>query len=304
MIRRILTLVLLLAMMSPASFAEAVQPQATGLVLTAELPADAVLEGTDVVDGGYTQRLTTADGMVAIRMLRRTGGLSLRELMAQELPDVTSFLEGDAALVGSYPAARADFTYGENEDARIGVIVALSTDTDSFAFIADAALDAYNGDDGYRGKIEAWVASLDVRDEKVLTGLRLTAALPEDAQEIAVDVQENGDYTQQYAVDSGKAIVVMARRLAAPTAAEMLGEMCPAAEKIKQAKQKTIGSYPAERLTFTDGKGKDARSGLLVALYTDSGSFAFVVRVKSDAYNKKYKKTVEAWITSLDFIDG
>ena len=42
---------------------------------------------------------------------------------------------------------------GENEDARAGVLVVLSTDTDTFAFAADASLDAYEGDEDYKGPL-------------------------------------------------------------------------------------------------------------------------------------------------------
>jgi hypothetical protein len=302
-------LLLALAIFVPA-LASSEQPSITGPVLTADLPKDAVLVGNDEDENGYTERLATSDGLANIILLRRDGSATADDILKELYPDAADVQTDNQALVGSYPAVRETFSLGANEDARVGVIVVFSTDTDTFAFAADAALDAYEGDEDYKGSFDIWIESLDVFDDIAdvagavqPTGLTLSCALPEDAQPYDGKILENGDYTQPYLVGDGMAAVILARRDAATDAEAFLKDLYPEATDAKAISQQPVASYPAERLTFTNGENEDTRQGVLVAFSTDSGSFAFVAEISADSYDD-YKDTVEAWISSLDLIDG
>ena len=136
-----------------------------------------------------------------------------------------------------------------------------------------------------------------------VTGLKLTCTLPENAQPDGGAVLENGDYTQPYLIDDGMAVVTLARRAEETGAQAFVDELYPEAKEVKAIEQQPVGSYPAERLTFTTGENEDTRQCVLVAFSTDSGSFAFVAETPADAF-EDYRQTIETWTASLDLVDG
>ena len=163
--RYVLTFLLILALaVSAPAFAADAQPVGAGLVLTADLPKDAVLQDNGEDANGYTERLTTADGLANIVLLRRGGSVSADELMKELYPDAAGVATVDQPPIAAYPAVRETFSLGANEDSRAGVLVAFSTDAFTFAFAADAALDSYEGEEGYKGIFDTWIASLDLID--------------------------------------------------------------------------------------------------------------------------------------------
>jgi len=163
--KRLLTALMLLVFALPVpALAAGAAPRVIGLVLIGDLPKDAALVGLDEGADGYTERLLTSDGLAAITLTRRAGGATLKALLSELYPDAAGIEEAEQPPIASYPARRVNFTLGENEDARAGALVAFSTDTDTFAFAADAQLDAYEGDEDYKGMFDSWIGSLDLFD--------------------------------------------------------------------------------------------------------------------------------------------
>ena len=307
MLRHLLTVLLLLVLTASALASEA-RPVTTGPVLTADLPKDAVLVGNQEGESGYTEQLTTSDGLANIVLLRRSGSVPTDDLLKELYPVAKNVKADEQYVIASYPAVLVTFSLGANEDSRAGVLVVFWTDTDTFAFAADATLDSYEGDKDYQGLFETWIESLNVFGTEEETkgtlpeGLQLTCALPENT-ELDMEIMENGDYTNSYLIDDSMATVLMAHREEATDASAFLKELYPEVKDAKAVEQLPIASYPAERLTFTIGDNEDTRRCVLVAISTDSGSFAFAAEVPSDFF-ADYQQTVEAWISSLDLIDG
>lgn len=135
----------------------------TGLVLTADLPADKELIGVGATQNGdYTQRYLVY-GTAVVTLLRRAEAVSAQDLLLSLYPDAQVAFEEEAASVGSYPATRLNFTTGENEDARFGSLVLISTDTAVFAFVAEAPYDQWDGD--YSETVQIWIDSLSIAEE-------------------------------------------------------------------------------------------------------------------------------------------
>jgi hypothetical protein len=135
----------------------------TGLVLTADIPEDAEIIGVGMTENGdYTQRYLVS-GTAEVTMLRRAEALSAQDLLMELYPDAQVAFEEEAAPVASYPTARLNFTDGENEDARFGSLILISTDTATFAFIATAPLDQWDGD--YSETVQIWIDSLGIVED-------------------------------------------------------------------------------------------------------------------------------------------
>ncbi|NLG24730.1 MAG: hypothetical protein GX558_05195 [Clostridiales bacterium] len=293
------------------------------MVLVAQLPSDAVYLGAEEADGGYTQRLSTQDGLAAMVLVRRAGAVAAADLLKELYPDAQNVAEAGQDPVVAYPAARLTFALGQNQDSRAGVLVAFSTDADTFAMGVDVAADAWTGDDDYQTMAEMWFQSMDLfgglsPDEAVQLwsqsegdefffeepeGLTLTAQLPDDTETDGAAVMDNGDYTQAYFVDNALAIVTVARRAADATAQDLLDELYPEAENVIQVEQAPIAAYPATRIAFTQGDATIGVKGVLVHIPTDAGAFAFAVDVDARSYDD-YQDAIEQWIASIDFIDA
>ncbi len=299
MIRRVLALVISLVLVLPALALAEETPTVVGPVLISQLPLDATLvENAATEDGGYTERLLTADTYANITLLRRTGAVAADALLAELYPEATDVAEVDQAPIAAYPAVRDSFTTGANEDTRFGTLVVFSTDTDTFAFAVDVWADAA---EDYADLIEWWIESLDLFDDSanyVPTGLVLTAELPEDMEQTGLGATENGDYTVRYLV-YGTAEVTMLRRAEALSAQDLLTELYPDAQVAFEEEAAPVSSYPATRLNFTDGENEDARFGSLVLISTDTASFAFVAVAPLDQWDGDYSETVQIWIDSL-----
>jgi hypothetical protein len=135
----------------------------TGLVLTADLPEDMEQIGLGATENGdYTVRYLVYDTAV-VTMLRRADAVSAGDLIAELYPDAQVASEEEAAPVGSYPAVRLNFTSGEGEDARFGSLILISTDAATFAFIAEAPFDQWDGD--YSETVQIWIDSLNIAEE-------------------------------------------------------------------------------------------------------------------------------------------
>jgi len=308
MIRRISTMLLVAALLIhvalPAASAQQVLSQA---VLVADLPKDAVYVGTEETEDGYTERLTTADGLASIIMLKRAGEHTADEVLQELYPEAVGAVAVEQAPIAAYPAVRMVFSLGSNEDTRAGVLVAFSTDTDTFALAVDVAADAYELNEDYRAMIEWWIESLDVFDGSAPTytqpaGQVLTAALPDAAATEGAVVDEDGAYTQQYIVDEGIVSVILARRIGEWTAQTVLGDLFPDASGVTEVEQASLANFPASRLTFSLGENEDSRAGTLVVISTNGGTFALAVTVRLDDA-QDYSDVVEEWISSLNLIE-
>ncbi len=303
MIRRVLALLISLVFMIPALTVAEETSTTVGPVLVSQLPLDATLiENSETEDGGYTERLMTADSFAQIVLLRRTGAVAADALLSELYPEATDVAEAEQAPIAAYPALRYTFALGANEDARLGTIVVFSTDTDTFAFAVDVWADA---SEGYADLIEWWIESLDVFDDSaafVATGLVLTAELPEDMEQIGLGATQNGDYTVRYLV-YGAAEVTMLRRAEAVSAQDLLLELYPDAQVAFEEDAAPVASYPATRLNFTDGENEDACFGSLVLIPTDEATFAFVATAPFDQWDGDYGETVQIWIDSLDIVE-
>lgn len=135
----------------------------TGLVLTADLPEDMEQTGLGATENGdYIVRYLVY-GTAEVTMLRRAEAVSAQDLLAELYPDAQVAFEEEAAPVSSYPATRLNFTDGENEDACFGSLVLISTDAATFAFVAVAPLDQWDGD--YSETVQIWIDSLGIAEE-------------------------------------------------------------------------------------------------------------------------------------------
>lgn len=317
MIRKILVLALCAMLVLPAAASAESSGGDEGPVLVAQLPEDVSYLGTDESDGGYTEHLATADGMASIAMARRAGQLGAADVLKALYPDALDVAQAEQSPIASYPATRLTFRTGENEDAREGVLVCFSTDTDTFFMAVDAAADAWEGETGYKALADAWFETLDVfdglasddaaqwadQDGAAPIGLMLTAALPDDAKTDGPELLDDGGYIQMYFIDDSLAVVTVMRAAEDMTAEELLDRLYPEAADIQPGDQAPVASYPAERLTFAAGEGEDATKGVLVAVHTDAGAFAFVAEIDADSFGD-YAAKVEEWIASIDFADS
>lgn len=295
MIRRGFMLLLSLVLTLPVF---ALAEELDGPVLVSQLPLDALLVGNDATDGGYTERLETADGMANIVLLRRAGAVSADVILAELYPEAVEPTEVIQEPIAAYPAVRYSFTLGANEDTRLGTLVAFTTDTDTFAFSVDVWADA----EGYDELIEWWIESLDLFDDASAADLSFTADLPEDVQQMGVGATENGDYTSYYLVNDVVA-VTMLRRAEAPDAEELLMAFYPDALIDLAEEAAPVGSYAATRLDFTSGENEDARVGSLIFIQTESATFAFIADVPIDQWEGENRKTVQTMIDSLNLIE-
>jgi hypothetical protein len=301
----ILTILLMALAVSMPALADEARPVATRPLLTADLPRDVALEYADKDERGYYELLDTADGMARIVMLRRAGSVALNDLLAEAYPEAKDIRKAEQAPVASYPAARATFEMGANEDSRKGVIVAFSTDTDSFGFIVQSPLDFF---EEQSPQFEVWIDSLDVFDgadpaSGGFDGLLLACGVPEDAQTDGAVVAENGDYTQRYNLDAGLVSFAVARRKANLNARALLAELYPEARDVESAAQKPVAGCQAQRVTFSLGKNEDSRQGVMVWFSAGGVTFAYAADIRLDDF-EDYQGTLESWITALDLVDG
>ncbi len=134
-----------------------------GLTLTADLPADMEQIGLGTTENGDTTQRYLVYGTAIVTLLQRSEAMTAQEMLLSLYSDAQVVSEEEMEPIDSYPAVRLNFTVGENEDARFGSLVIVATDSYTFAFVAEAPIDQWDGD--YSETVQIWIDSLQLIEQ-------------------------------------------------------------------------------------------------------------------------------------------